>query len=110
MRGSGVQRRCSFFLSMESCSILGTTFNSVIKCGVHIHKDLYADTVLSGGTTTYLGITDRIPKEITARAPSTTKIKIIIPTERKYLVWISRSMLASLSTFQQMWITQQDRL
>merc|ERR1712242_248094 len=47
-------------------------------------------------------------KEITALAPSTIKIKIIAPPERKYSVWIGGSILASLSTFQQMWITKQE--
>merc|ERR1711970_140882 len=37
-------------------------------------------------------------KEITALAPSTIKIKIIAPPERKYSVWIGGSILASLST------------
>merc|ERR1712186_87915 len=40
--------------------------------------------------------------------PSTIKIKIIAPPERKYSVWIGGSILASLSTFQQMWITKQE--
>merc|ERR1712105_175332 len=39
-------------------------------------------------------------------APSTIKIKIIAPPERKYSVWIGGSILASLSTFQQMWISR----
>ncbi len=34
------------------------------------------------------------------------KIKIIAPPERKYSVWIGGSILASLSTFQTMWITK----
>merc|ERR1712107_32558 len=58
-----------------------------------------------GGTTMYPGIADRMQKEITALAPSTIKIKIIAPPERKYSVWIGGSILASLSTFQQMWIS-----
>merc|ERR1712226_1438275 len=47
-------------------------------------------------------------KEITALAPSTIKIKIIAPPERKDSVWIGGSILASLSTFQQMWISKQE--
>ncbi|XP_072476964.1 actin, cytoplasmic 3-like [Notamacropus eugenii] len=47
-------------------------------------KDLYANTVLSSGTTMYPGIADRMQKEITALAPSTMKIKIIVPPEHKY--------------------------
>ncbi|CAI9533624.1 Actin, muscle (Fragments) [Lemmus lemmus] len=53
------------------------------RCDVDIRKDLYANTVLSGGTTMYPGIADRMQKEITALAPSTMKIKIIAPPERK---------------------------
>ena len=59
-------------------------------------------------TTWILGIADRMQKEITALAPSTMKIKIIAPPERKYSVWIGGSILASLSTFQQMWISKQE--
>uniref|UniRef100_M4CLU1 Actin n=1 Tax=Brassica campestris TaxID=3711 RepID=M4CLU1_BRACM len=62
--------------------------------------------VLSGGTTMFPGIADRMSKEITALAPSSMKIKVVAPPERKYSVWIGGSILASLSTFQQMWIAK----
>merc|ERR1712107_96183 len=78
----------------------------IMKCDVDIRKDLYANTVMSGGTTMYPGIADRMQKEITALASSTIKIKIIAPPERKYSAWIGGSILASLSTFQQMWISK----
>ena len=55
----------------------------------------------------YPGITDRMQKEITTLAPSTMKIKMIAPPEHKYSLWISGSILASLSAFQQMWISKQ---
>ena len=61
-----------------------------------------------GGTTMYAGIADRMQKEISALAPPTMKVKIIAPPERKYSVWIGGSILASLSTFHQMWITKQE--
>merc|ERR1719284_1960298 len=70
--------------------------------------DGQANTVLSGGTTMFPGIADRMQKEITALAPPTMKIKIIAPPERKYSVWIGGSILSSLSTFQQMWISKQE--
>merc|ERR1711934_515352 len=96
------------FLGMEACGIHETTYNSIMKCDVDIRKDLYANTVMSGGTTMYPGIADRMQKEITALAPSTIKIKIIAPPERKYSVWIGGSILSSLSTFQQMWISKEE--
>ena len=96
------------FLGMEACGIHETTYNSIMKCDVDIRKDLYGNVVMSGGTTMYPGIADRMQKEITNLAPSTMKIKIIAPPERKYSVWIGGSILASLSTFQQMWISKQE--
>ncbi|KAK0949471.1 actin, partial [Friedmanniomyces endolithicus] len=92
-------------LGLESGGIHVTTFNSIMKCDVDVRKDLYGNIVMSGGTTMYPGISDRMQKEITALAPSSMKVRIIAPPERKYSVWIGGSILASLSTFQQMWIS-----
>ncbi|KAM6358943.1 actin, alpha skeletal muscle B-like isoform 2-T7 [Alca torda] len=65
------------FIGMESAGIHETTYNSIMKCDIDIRKDLYANNVLSGGTTMYPGIGDRMQKEITALAPSTMKIKLL---------------------------------
>jgi actin-related protein len=54
------------------------------------------------------GVADSMEKEIKALAPAFMKIKIVAPPERKHSVWIGGSILASLSTFQQMWISKQE--
>eukprot|EP00965_Chrysotila_dentata_P140933 4659003-Pleurochrysis_carterae.AAC.1 len=72
------------FLGMEASGVHETTYNSIMKCDVDIRKDLYANIVLSGGTTMFAGIADRMSKEITALAPASMKVKIIAPPERKY--------------------------
>merc|ERR1712113_683260 len=59
------------FLGMEIVGVHEGCFNSIMKCDIDIRKDLYANTVLSGGTTMYPGIADRMQKEITNRAPPT---------------------------------------
>ena len=82
------------------------TYQSIMKCDVDIRKDLYSNIVMSGGTTMFPGIPERLSKEVTALAPSTMKIKVVAPMERKFLVWIGGSILSSLSTFQTMWITK----
>ncbi len=53
------------------------------------------------------GFADRMEKEIKALAPD-MKIKIVACPERKYFAWIGGAILASLSSFQQMWISKQD--
>merc|ERR1712211_14537 len=54
-------------------------YNSIMKCDVDIRKDLYANTVMSGGTTMYPGIADRMQKEITALAPSPSRSRSSLP-------------------------------
>jgi actin-related protein len=95
-------------LGLEFAGIHETTYDSIMKCDIDIRKDLYANIVLSGGSTMYPGIADRMQKEIIGLTPNTMKIKIIAPPERKYSVWIGGSILASLSTFQSMWISKQE--
>jgi len=90
----------------EAMGIHDTTFQSIMKCDVDIRRDLFSNVVLSGGSTMMPGIGERMTKELSALAPSTVRIKVITPPERKYSVWIGGSILSSLSTFQQMWISK----
>jgi actin-related protein len=94
------------FIGKEAAGIHSTLFQTIMKCDVDIRKDLYSNIVLSGGTTMYPGIAERLTKEVTSLAPAAVKIKVVAPPERKYSVWIGGSILASLSTFQQMWISK----
>ncbi|KAL0387165.1 UNVERIFIED_CONTAM: actin [Sesamum radiatum] len=96
------------FLGMELPGVHKTIYSSIMKSDVDIRKDLYSNIVLSGGSTMFPGIADRMGKEINALAPTSMKIKVVAPPERKYSVWIGGSILASLSTFQQMWITKSE--
>jgi len=96
------------FIGKEQEGIHKLTFQSIGKCDIDIRKDLYLNTVLSGGTTMFPGIDRRLTKELTALAPASVKVKIVAPPERKYSVWIGGSILSSLSTFQDMWITKDE--
>jgi len=91
-------------LGLEACGIHEMTYNSIMKCDVDIRKDLYANVVISGGSTMYTGLPERMAKEITALAPPTMKVKTVAPEERQYSVFVGAAILASLTTFQQMWI------
>jgi len=93
-------------LGLEAVGIHETAYNSIMHSDLDIRKDLYANIVLSGGTTMFPGIADRMQKEISQLAPPTMKIKIIAPPERKYSVWIGGSILASLSSFDACWVTK----
>ncbi|XP_061672186.1 actin-3-like isoform X2 [Syngnathoides biaculeatus] len=95
-------------LGMESTGLHQTAFDSIMKCDMDTRKHLYANMVLSGGSTMFPGMVDRMQKELSDLAPPTVKVKIIAPPARKYSVWIGGSILASLDTFSNMWISKQD--
>jgi actin-related protein len=94
------------FIGLEQEGVHKLSFQSIMKCDVDIRKDLYNNIVMSGGTTMFNGIAERMQKEIKALAPDSMTIKIIAPPERKYSVWIGGSILSSLSTFEEMWISK----
>jgi actin-related protein len=96
------------FVGKEAYGIQDATYNSIMQCDMDIRTALYTNIVLSGGNTMLPGISDRLKKEITALAPSTTEVNVVAPPERKYSVWIGGSVLASLQSFQKMWITKKE--
>merc|ERR1712130_202987 len=95
-------------IGKESEGIHKLAYESIMKCDVDIRRDLYTNTVLSGGTTMSPNIDVRLTKEMTALAPASIKVKIVAPPERKYSVWIGGPILSSLSTFQEMWISKDE--
>jgi len=95
-------------LGRESMGIHECGYNSIMHCDIDIRRDLFGNIVLSGGSTMFPGLPERLSKEISLLAPSTMKTKVITPPERKYSVWIGGSILASLSTFEAMWISKEE--
>jgi len=94
-------------IGKESEGIHKLTFESIKKCDVDIRRDLFENAVLSGGSTMFPNIDQRLRKEITSLAPASIKVKVVAPPERKYSVWIGGSILSSLSSFQEMWISKE---
>jgi len=95
-------------IGLEQAGIDVLAFDTIQKCEVDLRRDMYNNVVLSGGSTMFKNIEDRMAKELKARAPDSVSIKIIAPPERKYSVWIGGSILSSLTTFQEMWITKEE--
>jgi len=95
-------------IGLEAGGIHETVYTSIGKCDIDVRKDLYANVVLSGGTTMFTGLPERLQKELTNLAPNAVKVKVVAPPERKYSVWIGGSILSSLSTFATMWISKSE--
>jgi len=92
-----------------SClSLPDLAWSSVQKADIDVRKELCKNIIMSGGSTMYEGIADRLKQELVNRAPAGAEIRIVASADRKYAVWKGGSTLASLSTFHSSWVTQED--
>ena len=85
-------------VGMESAGIHEITYNSIMKCDTDIHKlkDLYANTILSGGNTLFPGMRERMTKEMEALVPPTVSVNLIPISEdkRNHSTWYGGSLVA----------------
>ena len=82
--------------------------NAISQADLEIKKELYSNIFLCGGNTLFSGFPERFQKQITNTNKQTFKIKIITHpsnTERKFSSWIGGSILSSLGTFHQLWLS-----
>lgn len=81
---------------------------SLSNCEPELRTVLLANIVLSGGGSLFAGLADRLHNEL---ARNFAHMKIHAPgnpTERRYGGWLGGSILASLGTFHQLWISQEE--
>jgi actin beta/gamma 1 len=50
------------------------SLNSIVKCNLDLRRDLYANVVLSGGSTMLPGISDHMQKELGSMVPNNIKV------------------------------------
>ena len=78
---------------------------SVMACDIDLSsKLLYNNIVLTGGSTCFSGLPERLKQEL--ETLSTKPVQIIASDKRKYGAWVGGSILGSLITFRPMWITK----
>ncbi|KAF7236471.1 Actin-like protein 7A [Varanus komodoensis] len=83
------------------------TMTSLNKCDVTLKKKLMGNILLCGGCTTIKGFADRFQRELIRMCPNDNPISSA-SSERKTSVWIGGSILASLKTFQQLWVHRRE--
>jgi len=93
-------------LGLEQHGVAALTHKTILKSDVDIRRDLFRNVVISGGTTMFPGFAERVHSELKRAAPQSMNVKIIAAAERKYSVWIGGSILSSLSSFEEMWISK----
>ncbi|KAG2373806.1 hypothetical protein C9374_011691 [Naegleria lovaniensis] len=95
-------------IGREDAGIHELVFNAIQKCDLGVRRDFYGNVLLSGASTLCEGFEDRLAKEMNALAPSTMHVKVVAPPERKYSVWIGGSILGSLTSMANCYITKDE--
>lgn len=81
---------------------------SISKSDIEIRRDLFQNVILSGGTTMMKGFQERVQKQLPDISPQNVKVKVLGGSDRKFLPWVGGSILSSLGSFQQMWMSRQE--
>jgi actin-related protein 4 len=84
--------------------------SSLSQVDVDVRPHLLSNVVVTGGSSLLYGFTERLNQELTTLYPG-PRVRITAPgntAERKFASWIGGSILASLGTFHQMWISKKE--
>ena len=95
----------------ELPSITSQILDSLSGVDVDVRKELLASIVLTGGSSMFPNLRERLERELLEQAPANAKVKVITSlssVERRFSTWIGGSILSSLGSFQQMWMSKQE--
>ena len=85
--------------------------DSIFNCEIDSRKEIYQNIIVTGGTTIFPGFNDRLQKFIFLNSPQNIKTKVIdllSDNHKKSTPFLGASILSSLGSFNQLWVTQQD--
>ncbi|GFR43200.1 hypothetical protein Agub_g4238 [Astrephomene gubernaculifera] len=98
-------------LPPETRSVPEVVIDAVNKCDVDLRKDMYSGAILTGGTSLIAGFKERLEKEVSDLSPPAAKVKMVAAAnnmERRFSTWIGGSILSSLGSFQQLWMSKKE--
>lgn len=84
---------------------------SVGMCDIDIRPTMYGAVVVTGGNSNLQGFNERLNRDLAAKTPPSMRLKILSmpgPSERRFGAWSGGSILTSLGSFQQLWVSRQE--
>ena len=81
---------------------------AIMRSDLDCRKEMMANVLLAGGGSLLRGLPERLGHELALLVPSAFKIRVLAATsvERRYSSWIGGSIMASLGSFQQLWLSK----
>jgi len=93
------------YLGMHQC-----VYKAITQSDMDLRKEFYSNILLSGGSTLFKGLGERLLHELKQLSPSNTKIQIYAPRKRKRTTstFYGGSILSTLAVFKKMQVTRKD--
>ncbi|XP_952650.1 actin ii, putative [Theileria annulata] len=97
-------------LSSRSCPNLPEIcYHSVRMCEPELHRTMFSNILLTGGSSMFDGFLERCEREISALVNKNVPVKVLSCSHQRDLsAWVGASIVANLQSFQQMWVTKEE--
>ena len=85
--------------------------DAIMACDIDVRKDIASNVVLTGGSSLFPGLKERLEKEVNKMLREdglNLTINIRLPEKRELAVWLGASKLAALPEFQKSWIDRSE--
>lgn len=102
----------SYLKNVNTSTLMSVSQIAATSCGmcdIDIRPTLYSGLMVTGGNSLLMGFTERLNHDLAHKCPPTIKLRVnaaLSPMERRFGAWIGGSILASLGSFQQMWVSR----
>jgi len=91
------------YMGMHQC-----VYKAITKSDMDLRKEFYSNILLSGGSTMFKGLGERLLHELKQLSPRDTKIQIYAPRKRTTSTYLGGSILSTLAAFKKMLVTRKD--
>ncbi|KAK1443989.1 actin [Babesia gibsoni] len=93
----------------NSPRLVDSIYHSIRGCEPELHRNLFSNILLTGGSSLFSCFPERCEKDIRELVNGNANVKVHHGSKnRDTTVWVGGSVVAALSTFQQMWVTRAD--
>lgn len=83
-------------------------FESIKKCDVTAQNNLFSNIILSGGSSLFKGLPERISNEVKNLVLDSNEVNVSISDDPKYGAWIGGSIFSSLPHFKDYTISREE--
>ncbi len=99
-----------YIIGKELPSLHESIIAAISLCDMNLRREFYSNIILSGGSSNFPGLKERIKNEISKRVPESIEVNIIAPQEREISAWIGGSIIGSIPSFSNIALTKEQYL